>query len=539
MGRAVAAGYNPAGSAVRSPRQRDRARVGWLTSPVAEWTGKQATPVTTPPTPMQRARHLRRGLWAVLILALLCVRPAPLAHAQQGGAIPEDAWQRRDTTYFTIYYTRDGAEALERYAAVVDGLYEYVAAAFDHGPTPPVPLRLYPTTRAYASANPIARYVEGVVAHADTHVGEIGVAVDRVDRAGAQTLRDTVRHELMHLALTELSADRLPIGFQEGMAQYAEKEASDRRRLAESLRTAERQGQLLSWEALNDQPRFLRRMNVAYPEALSMVAYLVDRHGLGTFKRFLGELAREEQPFQQALETAYGQPAEALEADWRDYLPSYYSSRWENNLLRTLDLADAKARFANGEYAEARPLFEEAQRLHLELDQLTRAAEADGYLGRIALAQDAADLADRGRARLAERDYGGARTLLGAAEQRYAEAGDGRWRPALADPLAQAERGASAADQLAVAQTLVSDWRYPEGRAHSAEAAALYQAIGDDDGVQRAQALSVEADRRQSRLALLLLGGGTIALVALLVRPRRAQRPVLAAPQRADEGIAL
>jgi hypothetical protein len=499
----------------------------------------RATAVTTAPRPALRARNQRRAFWALLLLALLCWQPAPPAQAQQGGAIPDDAWLRRDTTYFTIFYTADGAEALERYASVVDGLYEYVTAAFDHGPTPPVPLRLYPTTRAYASANPIARYVEGVVAHADTLAGEIGIAVERVDRAGAQTLRDTVRHELMHLVLTELSGDRLPIGFQEGLAQYAEKEASDRRRLAESLRTAERQGQLLSWEALNEQPRFLRRMNVAYPEALSVVTYLIDRHGLGPFKRFLRELAREEQPYQQALETAYAQTAEALEADWRDYLPSYYSGRWENNLLRTLDLADAKARFAAGEYAEARPLFEQAQRLHLDLDQATRAAEADTYLGRIALAQDAAELAERGRAQLAQRDYDGARALLGAAEQRYAEVGDARWRPALADPLAHAERGAAAGDQLAAAQALVANWRYPEGRDRSAEAAALFQAIGDSEGAQRAHALSAEADSRQSRLALVLLGGGTLALVGLVVRPRRERPPPVGSRQRADGEIAL
>lgn len=484
-------------------------------------------------------RFQHRALLALLLLGVLCWLPAPAARAQQGGAVPDDAWQQRNTTYFTIYYTAAGAEAIERYAAVVDGLYEYVAAAFDHGPTPPVPLRLYPTTRAYASANPIARYVEGVVAHADTHAGEIGIAVDRVDRAGSQTLRDTVRHELMHLVLTELSADRLPIGFQEGLAQYAEKEASDRRRLAESLRTADRQGQLLSWEALNDQPRFLRRMNVAYPEALSMVTFLIDSHGLGAMKRLLREIAREEQPLSQALETVYGQPAEALEAAWRDYLPSYYSSRWESNLLRTLDLADAKARFAEGEYAAARPLFDEARRLHLDLEQPARAAEAETYLGRIAVALNAADLAERGRARLEEHDYAAARALLAEAEQQYEAAGDGRSRLALADPLAQAERGATASDQLAAAQALVAGWRYAEGRSRSAEAAALYQAIGDGDGVQRAQALRAEADIQQSRLALLLLGGGVLALLGLLVRPRRALRPASRAMPQADQGIAL
>jgi hypothetical protein len=477
----------------------------------------------------------------LLLLGLLCWLVAPTAHAQSpgGGAIADDEWQRRDTTYFTIYYTAAETDAVDRYAAVADSLYEYVAAAFDHGPTPPVPLRLYPNTRAYANANPIARYVEGVVAHADTRAGEIGVAVDRVDRAGAQTLRDTVRHELMHLALTELTSDRLPIGFQEGLAQYAEKEADDRRRLAESLRTADRQGQLLSWDALNDQPRFLRRMQVAYPEALSMVTFLTDSYGLGTLKRFLREMGREEQPFQQALETVYGESAEDLEAAWHEFLPSYYSGAWDHNLMRTLDLADAKAAFVTGEYADARPLFEEAERLHTELEQPARAAEAEAYLDRIAVALDATDLAERGRARLADRDYAEARTLLAEADQRYGEVGDARWRPTLAEPLAQAEQGATAGQQLAAAQALVSGWRYPEGRAASAEAAALYQAIGDGDGAQRAQALRGEAESRQSRLALLLLGGGSLALLGLLLRPRRLWRSAPPAPRPADDGIAL
>jgi hypothetical protein len=85
----------------------------------------------------------------------------------------------------------------------------------------------------------------------------------------------------------------------------------------------------------------------------------------------------------------------------------------------------------------------------------------------------------------------------------------------------------------------VAGWRYAEGRTRSAEAAALYQAIGDGDGVQRAQALRADADVQQSRLALLLLGGGTLALLGLLARSRRSPRPTPGAARRLDEGIAL
>ena len=502
-----------------------------------------------------------RGAWgrlALLSLALLCALAMPLLAAAQDvpappagsqgwrdrGTAPDVAppagdWQRRDTTYFAIYYTADDAGAVDRYAAVADALYEYVAAVFDHGPTAPVPLRLYPDTESYAAVNPIARYVEGVLAHADARRGEISVAVDRVDRGGADVLRDTVRHELMHLVATELSADRLPIGFQEGLAQYAEKEGSDRRKAVQSLQTIERQGRLLSWDALNTYSRFLSRMAVAYPQSLSVVSFLMDRYGPGAFKRFVRELQPGEQSYRDALEKAYGRSAADLETEWREYLPTYFTGRWEVNLLQPLDLADAKARFAAGEYAQARPLFEEAHRLHGDLEQHTRQAEAVTYLSRIAVALDAGELATRGRAHLVERDYGQAHALLEAADRRYAEVGDTHWRPALATPLAEAARGLEAAGQLATAQALVGGWRYADGRAQAAEAAGLFLGLGDTAGYQRAQALQAEAEDSQRRLALTLVGTGTLLLVGLVVGPRRRTTAAAGSRHAADESIAL
>jgi hypothetical protein len=461
------------------------------------------------------ARARRGTVAALLLLGLLCQLLAAPARA-------DDEWETRATTYFTIYYTTGQAATAERYAAVVDDLYAYVAAGFDHGPATPVPLRLYPNSRAYASANPIAGVVEGVVAHADPRRGEIGVAVDRVARTNPETLRDTVRHELMHLALIELTADHLPIGFQEGVAQYAEKEATDRRRLVQGLERA--QGRMLSWDELNEQRRFVGRMTVSYPEALSVVAFLVDRYGLGTFKRFLQELQPGGQTYREALAAAYGRSADELEAEWREYLPAYFQERWEVNLLRALDLADARTRFAAGEYEAARPLFEEAQRLHTDLGQTTRAAEAEGYLARTERAIAASDLATQGRARLADRDYVAAHDLLVEADRSYAEAGDERWRPLLAGALSEAERGSEAAAELAAAQQLVAGWRYPEGRARSSAAAALYLGIGDTSGLAQAEGLHAAAEEGQRRLAVILLVAGGLILAGLGVRMGRGRR---------------
>ena len=164
-------------------------------------------------------------------------------------------------------------------------------------------------------------------------------------------------------------------------------------------------------------------------------------------------------------------------------------------------------------------------------------AEADGYLTRIGAALAASDLAARARTRLAERDYTAARDLLAEADQRYEEAGDARWRPTLAAPLAEAERGAQAEAHLTQATALVAGWRYPEGRERSAEAAALYLSLGDGGGWERAQAIQGEAESGQRRLALFLLGGGGLVLVGLGMRHVRGR--VAASPRATEEGIAL
>jgi hypothetical protein len=476
----------------------------------------------------------RRNLFiALTLLALLCALPARVA-----GAADDEPWQTQATTYFTIYYTAADSGVVEQYAGEADELYAAIASVFDHGPTAPVALRLYPTGAAYAGANPIAGIMEGVVAHADARRGEIALAVDRLARAGPAATRDTIRHELMHLVASELSADRLPVGFQEGLAQYAEREAPDRQRLVQSLERAQNAGRLLTWETLNDQRRFLSRVNVAYPEALSIVSFLADRYSLGSLRRFMLDLGAADRPWTEALEEVYGRSATDLETEWRAYLPSYYSSRWEINQIRSLDLSDARAQLSAGEYALARPQVEEARRLYADLEQPVRVEEADRYLDRIAGGLAAGDLAAQGRARLAERAYTSARDLLAEADQRYADAGDERWRPTLAEPLAEAERGADAEARLAQATSLVAAWRYPEGRERSAEAAALYLGLGDTSGWQQAQSLQGEAESGQRRLALLLLSAGGAVLVGLGIQQARGR--VAAAPSRTrEEGIAL
>ncbi|HLI25970.1 MAG TPA: hypothetical protein VKZ60_02800 [Chloroflexota bacterium] len=484
----------------------------------------------------------RRGAhgWRV---GLLCVLLAAPAAGVPAPAMAQD-WQTRATRYFTIYYTAEDASTAEQYAAFVDDLYTAVAMLFDHGPSTPVPLRLYATVDAYGAANPIARFVGGVVAHADPRRGEIGVATPRLAHSTPEQVRDTLRHELMHLVATELSGDRLPIGFQEGLAQYTERESSERRELAQTLAVARAQGRLLSWDELNEPRRFLGRLTVAYPQALSVVAFLFDRYGPGPFKRFLVALHGHSEPWQAVLAAVYGRPVPELEAEWRDYLPAYLARGWERNLLDALDLTAAQARLAAGDYAAAQASYAEAQRLHTELDQPRLAAEAARGRERAEHLLAATDLAHRGRALLAERRYPDAAALLEQAAARYTAAGLPAAVPTeLAELLQIARRGAEADALLQTAQHLAASWRYPEARARALEAATRYRELNDLAGAQRASGVQEAAEAGQRQLALLLLATGTMILTGSLAlwgaQRRRIAHARAAAGARREEGMAL
>ena len=113
-GRAIIRARGAAGA----PRQGTNAARGAdrRSGPATPRTGRRATAVTTAPAP--HTPHTASAPSATGTPAAgAAVLARPRAWAQQGGAVPDDAWQRRDTTYFTIYYTAAGADAMERYAS--------------------------------------------------------------------------------------------------------------------------------------------------------------------------------------------------------------------------------------------------------------------------------------------------------------------------------------------------------------------------------------------------------------------------------------
>src|SRR6185436_19760481 len=135
-------------------------------------------------------------------------------------------------------------------------------------------ITLYGDDDAYAEDNPAAAEEEGILGHANPVAGEIGIGVARLRDKTEATRRDSLRHELTHVILGDLSNQRLPIGFQEGIAQYLERDPEQRRRFATTLRKAAEAGQLLHFVDLNRQRPFLAQAGIAYPESYAMAVFL-------------------------------------------------------------------------------------------------------------------------------------------------------------------------------------------------------------------------------------------------------------------------
>jgi hypothetical protein len=317
---------------------------------------------------------LLRGLLRLLVaLAIvLLLRPA--------AALAQDSeWLERRTERFAILYV-DGDEATaESYAGFVDSLYDEISAIFGHRTKTPVMLRLYPTLERYQEANPLARGLTGVVAHADYRRHELVVILSETARQNGEEIQNNVRHELTHLVAAELSEDRLNVGFQEGLASYVERPAPELETRIASLQHAYDQNQLLAWSDLDDRDVVYRNPQIGYPQSMSVVAFLVERYSFAKLREFLAITARSS-GYRSALERAYGVTPDELERQWLDWLPGYLAGGYKRNALTAYDLSGAEALLRQGRYDEAKNELETAIEWLRTTEQTDVLAQAEGLL---------------------------------------------------------------------------------------------------------------------------------------------------------------
>jgi hypothetical protein len=441
-----------------------------------------------------------------------------------GSATPAAAqgplvWQDRPTEHFTILYDLGSAAEAERYAGFVDAIYDEIAAIFSFRTATPLTIRLFPTSEDYYQINPQARNVPGVVAHADFRRRELVIIIERTREQSEEQVRNNVRHELTHIVAADLSDNRLNTGFHEGIAQYLERPAEDLPLKVATLRQVADQGRLLAWSDFDDRNAIYGAPEISYPQTLSVVAFLVERNGFSTFREFL-TISGVSSGYRSALERTYATAAPQLEAEWREWLPSYLDGGYQQSALQTYDLGYAASLLAQGAYgaavSELQQALEWLQR-NRDTQPATIIAEAEALLARSEAGVRAEGLINAARSALEQADYVRASELVAAARETYRRLDDPRQLGVLDAYAARAARGSAADAQLAAAAALAQRLSIPQARAAADRAATEFAALGDQRRLNDAVALRESVDLRQRLFGAAFMVIGAVGIVLSVI----------------------
>lgn len=467
-----------------------------------------------------------RKLWVwgwLLPILLFTWLPGP-AYAQEPDSLTDSIdWRELKTKNFIIVYAERvpgplglacacGIAEAERYAAFIDQIYEQLTVVFGVQLETPINLRLFPTEQSYYEINPLAEQLTGVIAHALNNRDEIAIALPRTEKLPDEEVINTIRHELTHFFASYLSGGKLKAGFQEGIAQYLEKPGDRSNYDPALLKLAFEEGRLLTWAQLDEATSVYSDPQVAYPQTLAIVSFLVDRYGFPTLLKFISASAT--QPgYRSALETAYGQPADELEADWLAYLPDYFAGRWQINAVYKYDLSRVRQLVDKAAYTDAAAELGEIVKLLESTDQADTLAEAEALLARAHQGQAAAALANEARQALQDDNYPLTIEKGQAAITAYEALGYRERIPELQTYIHRAELGQQALAQLKQGQSLLGSLRFWEAENKIRQATVLLQSLDNGAASARGRDLLLQSNWQQSLLAYGLLAVGAALLV--------------------------
>lgn len=209
--------------------------------------------------------------------------------------------------------------------------------------------------------------------------------------------RDTLAHELTHVAITRKSADRAPLWLQEGMAKREETRwrapgLFDDRPSADAVVTRGIELKLdLPLDNLGPSLAMLpspQAALVAYSEVASFLGFLVKHGGERFSPRFLEAIRAEKGNVDKALSSVTGEGMKAWEVRWRDYL----SRRPREVLPKEMGLSGPQAQAPVDKHAPKKPGSDASNARQLR--ERMRLAELLGARGNYAAALKELDVVD-------------------------------------------------------------------------------------------------------------------------------------------------
>ncbi|MGI8643445.1 MAG: peptidase MA family metallohydrolase [Thermomicrobiales bacterium] len=438
---------------------------------------------------------------------------------------PEGPFRLAQSTSFAFFVqsgaTSDAATVAASLGPVLDTAYDELSVLFDIEFRLPIGIYVYASDSTYVDAT---RGLEPAT------TGQLGITPDAAAArlhvllsplAGRSPLEreNGLRHATALVLLGQASAGNLPRGFAEGMASYVERPVMPRlARIAAVTNGAFQAGDLLSWSDLNRRRPVRADSELVAAESYAMVAFLVDRYGLRSFRGMLAEL-RENPDWRVAMRNAYNRGSNEVEAQWRDNLPRWAASEWRDNLVAAFDLARPRASLDAGDYAGAKTLLEQSWRLFRDLDDQERLTLTEAMLSQADIGIQAETAMAQAREALELHTYDRAQALLEQARAQYDQLpAEQRPDTILETYETLAGSGLTALTSLNEANRRKTRWsEYAAAREAALDAGTRFAALGDEEMRADASSILEELDTRQRRLVLLLgaLAAITAAWLAL------------------------
>lgn len=478
---------------------------------------------------IRTTQRSQRGIarWALLSLALLCaLGAAPAAAFPEPPYLgPPEGFTAAESEHLRFFVEvgapTDAAAFSLAYGEIGDRAHEEVRALLGTAPEGKLGIYVYATEQRFldATANLTQPELLPLEAIGDSAGKRVHLFLPRLLSRSPLEAENLLRHAISHVLIGFASGDRLPRGFAEGLALYVERPVLARQaRYAAFVQGAVQTGDLLSWSDLNRPQPPQADPELVAAHAYAIVAFLVDRHGLRTFRDFIAALPAEPD-WRSAMRTVFKRSPTEIEDQWRENLPRWAAGGWRDNLFAAFDLQPARDSLAKAHYAAATELLQQSLRLYTELGDSERQAEVESLLRQGEIGLQAEALMTQTQESLERHTYDRAQTLVEQARGQYEQLPEEQRPTELLTTYATLARdGLAAGQSLDEASRLSRRWAdYPEARAAALSAGRTFARLGDEEMRQQTESILDDLDNRQRRLVLMLgaLAALTIAWLAL------------------------
>ncbi len=341
-------------------------------------------------------------------------------------------WEEIRTKYFALIFPADSRAIAEMmyssFGLSLDQQYALLKEIFETELILPINLRIYPTVEDYLKLNPKAPQIGIEDTHSHVGFREIALIYETISDNYAGWLVSSVsaiRFELGILFAEQVTDLKAPPGLLAGVGGYMLNPITHRDEFLSTIppqfnltRPANSLQEIWEDEASFTNP--LLRL-----QALSIVAYLVDEF---SWPEFLGLLQGLSGPdsFSEVVSSHYQIDFSVLQRNWTQYYPSFWTDRWQYNVLYNYDLTAYETALKQGAYSSLEKNLKELLPFLVKTGQFKQIETVSKLLENARKGQLAGSTALQARQVLIAGEYEEAIQLANSALEQFANLGDAR-----------------------------------------------------------------------------------------------------------------